>query len=108
MDLVGPRSIVDVGCGLGTWLAAAASLGIEDYIGVDAYAPAQSLRIPVERFVRHDLSTPLQLDRRFDLVLSLEVAEHLAEDAAATFVASLARLGPAVLFSAAVPNQSGE
>ena len=108
IDLLAPCSIVDVGCGLGTWLAAAASLGVEDYLGVDAYAPERSLRIPPERFVRHDLSTPLRLDRRFDLVISLEVAEHLAPDAAATLVDSLARLGSAVLFSAAVPHQSGE
>lgn len=108
IELLGPRSVVDVGCGLGTWLAAAAALGIEDYVGVDGYAPAESLQIPVERFVRRDLSEPLQLDRRFDLAISLEVAEHLSPEVADTFVDSLVRLAPAVLFSAAVPHQSGE
>jgi SAM-dependent methyltransferase len=107
MELVAPRSVVDVGCGLGTWLAEAARLGADDYLGIDGYAPAESLRIPAERFVRHDLSTPLVLDRRFDLVISLEVAEHLPPTAADTFVESLAGLGRAVLFSAAVPEQSG-
>jgi SAM-dependent methyltransferase len=107
VDLLEPRSVVDVGCGLGTWLAEVARLGVDDYLGIDGYAPAESLQIPEERFQRHDLARPLRLDRRFDLVISLEVAEHLAPEAADGFVESLARLGPAILFSAAVPQQSG-
>ena len=106
-ELLEPRSVLDVGCGLGAWLAEAAALGIDDYVGVDAHAPVESLRISAERFVRHDLSTPLDLGRRFDLVISVEVAEHLPPGAADTFVESLVRHGPAVLFSAAVPQQSG-
>ncbi len=51
---------------------------------------------------------PLPLERTFDLVVSLEVAEHLPPESAPAFVGSLARLGPAVLFSAAIPYQGGE
>ena len=36
------------------------------------------------------------------------MAEHLPEEAAETLVATLVRLGPAILFSAAIPNQGGE
>src|ERR1051326_3058645 len=39
--------------------------------------------------------------------ISLEVAEHLPEASAQGFVASLTRLAPVVLFSAAVPLQGG-
>ncbi|MDW8444469.1 MAG: hypothetical protein RML45_09315 [Acetobacteraceae bacterium] len=52
-------------------------------------------------------SWPIDLDRRFDLALSLEVAEHLPPERAAGFVADLVRLAPAVLFSAAIPLQGG-
>ena len=84
-------------------------LNISFLVGLTAAATGSvGALVVAQRFFRHDLSTPLRLDRRFDLVLSLEVAEHLPEDAAATFVESLTRLGPAVLFSAAVPDQSGE
>lgn len=106
-ELLEPTSVVDVGCGAGHWLAEAARLGIGDYLGIDGYAPAESLQIDARRFVTHDLSRPLTVGRRFDLVLCLEVAEHLDASAADVLVASLAGLGPAVLFSAAVPHQSG-
>jgi hypothetical protein len=43
---------------------------------------------------------------RFDLALSLEVADHLPSEAAQQFVAGLTRLSDVVVFSAAVPGQS--
>ena len=55
-----------------------------------------------------DSAQPLRLDRRFDLVVTLEVAEHLPKTDASTFVQSLTELGPVVLFSAAIPFQGGE
>jgi hypothetical protein len=45
--------------------------------------------------------------RRFDLVLSLEVAEHLDPSVADQFVGTLTDLGSTVVFSAAVPFQQG-
>lgn len=108
LDWLGPRSVVDVGCGQGTWLAALTELGVTDVLGVDgAHVDRGALEIPPDRFVAHDLATPLRLERRFDLVISLEVAEHLPEEAAARFVESLAGLGDAILFSAAAPHQGG-
>ena len=108
VELLEPRSAVDVGCGTGVWLAEAERLGVEDHLGIDGYTPESSLRIDPGRFELHDLTTPLRLDRSFDLVICLEVAEHLDPSAAGVLVDSLTRLGPAVLFSAAVPEQSGE
>src|SRR5262249_49881456 len=54
-----------------------------------------------------DLEQPFDLGRRFDLAISLEVAEHLSAAAAAGVVASLARHADVVLFSAAIPFQGG-
>jgi SAM-dependent methyltransferase len=108
LTLIKPSSVLDVGCGVGTWLTVAGERGILDFLGVDgAYVNPQMLKIPRERFLPHDLQKPLELNRRFDLVMSLEVGEHLPESAAQTFVDSLVRHGPVVLFSAAVPGQGG-
>ena len=108
IELLKPSSIVDIGCGSGHWLAAAAELGVTDFLGVDGdWAKESQLAIPAEKFVAHDLSTPLKLDRRFDLALSLEVAEHLPESAADSFVQSLCRAADVVVFSAAIPGQGG-
>lgn len=108
LELVQPRSVVDVGCGVGTWLSVFAELGIDDVLGIDGdWVDPEALEIPRERFLAFDLAEPLRLDRAFDLVLSLEVGEHLDADAAATYVESLVRLGPVVLFSAAIPFQRG-
>jgi hypothetical protein len=44
---------------------------------------------------------------RFDLAMSLEVAEHLHEKAADNLVRQLTRLSDRILFSAAIPGQGG-
>jgi SAM-dependent methyltransferase len=106
--LVAVESVVDVGCGLGGWLAEFQRLGAEDILGIDGDGiDPRELLIPPERFLRRDLTRPVELDRTFDLAVSLEVAEHLPAECADSFVASLTRLAPVVLFSAAVPFQGG-
>lgn len=108
VDLIGPRSVVDVGCGIGGWLSVFAEHDILDSIGIDGdYVDRSELLIPAARFLGRDLAEPVELDRRFDLALSLEVAEHLPEASAGLFVRSLTQLAPTVLFSAAVPGQGG-
>jgi SAM-dependent methyltransferase len=102
------QSVVDVGCGTGICLAEFAQHGIADYLGIDGqYVPREMLRIPADRFIVSDLSDFALPQRSFDLACSLEVAEHLPPECAEQFVAALAALAPAVLFSAAIPGQGG-
>ena len=54
-----------------------------------------------------DTTGPIRLGRQFDLVVSLEVAEHRPAEAAGRFVADLVALGKVVCFSAAGPGQGG-
>ena len=108
IELVQPKSVIDVGCGVGTWLSVFNQCGVEDFYGIDGnYVDRNMLEIPEQRFFVSDLTEPIQLDRQFDLVVSLEVAEHLPDTRAEIFVDSLTKLGPVILFSAAIPHQGG-
>jgi SAM-dependent methyltransferase len=109
VELLAPRSVVDVGCGDGTWLSVFRDNGVEDYLGLDGdYVDLAHLAIPRDRFAATELRDPLTLARTFDLAVCLEVGEHLDPDHADVLVASLVSAAPAVLFSAAVPFQTGE
>ena len=108
MEMVQPKSVVDVGCGTGGWLAVFKELGIQDYLGIDGeYVDPKMLQIPQEKFLAFDLKQPLPIEKKFDLVVSLEVAEHLPLEVAEMFVNSLTHMGEVVLFSAAIPFQGG-
>lgn len=103
------NSLLDVGSGHGAWSRVWSRAGLKDVVAVDgAYVQPDQLVVPKESFVAHDLSTPMNLKRRFDLVQSLEVAEHLFEEHADIFVDNLTGHGDIILFSAAVPHQGGE
>ena len=108
MNLFKPKSVVDVGCGLGTWLKAFEEHGVHDIFGMDGeYVNKNHLLIDDHKFMSFDLRKPINLNRRFDLVISLEVAEHIDESYSEVFVKSLISLGDIVVFSAAVPYQRG-
>lgn len=101
-------SICDVGCGVGTWLAAGRELGTNDVLGFEGpWGKTDALAIESDAVRFQDLEAPVTSERRFDLVITLEVAEHLSPARAASFVGDLAALGDLVLFSAAIPQQGG-
>jgi SAM-dependent methyltransferase len=103
------HSLLDVGCGTGTWLRAAQELGIDDLQGVDGIQlPDDKFLVSKELFKQIELSKEFDLGRKYDVVLCLEVAEHLDESVATEIVRSLCRHGDTVVFSAACPGQPGQ
>jgi len=102
-------SVLDVGCGRGVWLARWLRHGATEVLGVDGpYVDPEQLAIPRSAFRALDVAAPFSLGRQFDLVQSLEVAEHLDASCADTFIANLVAHGTLILFSAAIPGQGGE
>jgi hypothetical protein len=102
-------SLLDIGAGHGAWAAEWLAAGVQNVLAVDGdYVRADQLAVPKKNFRAHDLARPLDLKKRFDLVQTLEVAEHLPCDKADLFVDNLVRHGDVILFSAAVPHQGGE
>jgi 2-polyprenyl-3-methyl-5-hydroxy-6-metoxy-1,4-benzoquinol methylase len=89
-------SALDVGCGVGRWSLRLAARGME-VTGIDlsqrmlerAIERAQERRLPCE-FVKAD-ANELRLNRRFDLILSVTVLQHIVDpDQAARTIATLA------------------
>jgi SAM-dependent methyltransferase len=108
-DLIRPKSVVDFGCGVGTWLAVAKQLGTQRCLGLEgSWVKTQSLAAADLDIRETDLEQEVSLEERFDLAISLEVAEHLAPQRAASFVADLCKISDVVLFSAATPGQDGD
>ena len=107
------KSAIDIGCGVGTWLSVLNDdYGVSDLKGLDGeWVDPALLKISTEQFTTVNLadgsSLISQLSRRWDLAISLEVAEHLPPECAYDFVRSLTVSAPLVLFSAAIPTQGG-
>ena len=110
LSIYRPDSVVDIGCGRGTWLKAFGELGSTLLVGVDGEWNSQAnMTDQAIRFFAKDLNLPIKLSEfdRFDLAMSLEVAEHLAPESADQFVESLTNLSDAILFGAAYTQQGG-
>ncbi len=108
-------SVVDLGCGVGTWCSFLKDKGI-DVTGIDGlWVPQKYLVIPENNFIAIDISEEL-CNRgsslwklpTYDLSISLEVAEHINEEYADSFVEFLTSHSDYVLFSAAIPGQTGD
>lgn len=111
-DFIEPKALVDVGCGVGTWLSVAGDLGVTTLVGFegawvkDVSIEPGSLTITVCELDRH-LSLPPDFSTRYDLAICTEVAEHLPESRSTSLVNDLCALSDVILFSAAIPGQGG-
>lgn len=111
IELLQPKSVIDVGCGIGTWLSVFKKLKIKNIKGVDGPWCLNKLQLlQKDEIIISDLqnnSFHESVNEKYDLCLSLEVAEHLSERRANYFVQSLTSFSNVVLFSAAIPRQGG-
>lgn len=105
-----PQAVIDVGCGEGAWLSVWKNRAHSIVKGLDGdYVNRERLLIEDHEFVEWNLEKreiPFEMGT-VDLVTCLEVAEHLVENRAKSFVFELCRLAPVILFSAAIPKQGG-
>lgn len=111
-DMFHPRSVIDIGCGPGTYLVPFKPEAV--VLGIDGAPEAGKALEPGEFMAadfRRDWKLPLDHDgdgpNRFDLALCVEVAEHLPSDRADYLVDLLTGAADVVFFSAAQPGQGG-
>jgi SAM-dependent methyltransferase len=109
INLIRPKSIIDIGSGTGSWLSVAKELGVQTVLGIDGILVDEKLLV-IDRheFLQHDLTQPLKLQERYDMAICLEVAEHLIPESADIIVETLTDRSNIVLFSAAIPGQGGQ
>lgn len=104
-----PKSVLDVGCGTGALMEALTKLGCKT-TGLE-YSE-NGLKFCRERgldVTRFDLeSDSLEESQSFDVVVSMEVAEHLPEISADRYIKLLTGSGDQVVFTAAPPGQGGK
>jgi 2-polyprenyl-3-methyl-5-hydroxy-6-metoxy-1,4-benzoquinol methylase len=99
-----PKSVVDIGCGIGIYLAEFKKNNIE-ILGYDGSPAAIAGSLIGNQIKLHDLCEPLKLSRKFDLCLCFEVAEHLEKNYARTLINALTSLSSTIIFTAATPGQ---
>ena len=102
-----PNSVVDFGCGVGTWLKAAFDLGIVNLRGFEGpWVSHNQMLIREIKFFNANIADRIETQRA-DLALCLEVAEHIQPEKAVVLIDNLCRASDVVLFSAAIPRQGG-
>lgn len=108
MEKFHPQSVIDFGCGLGSWLSIFKKNGCGRIAGYDGdYVDQENLLIDKKEFRAADLGEQVKTEQKYDLAISLEVAEHIEEAKAERFVKNITEASDIVLFSAALPCQGG-
>ena len=107
LEMWRPASVLDVGCGTGKVLDHLMHRGIADLQGLEGSELAIRAATHPNLIRQVDLSKPVDLARRFDLIYTVEVAEHIHPSGADEFVRTLTRHGDRILMTAARPGQGG-
>lgn len=104
-----PKTVIDLGCGKGFFLAAMAQAGAVVTHGVDGpWVKDTQTEIAKEHYTIHNLENPYRLGVTYDLCACLEVAEHVSVGRSEGLVDEITALSDYVLFSAAIPGQRGK
>jgi SAM-dependent methyltransferase len=110
-DMFNPKSVCDVGCGIGNFLDVFKQGGAKKVVGYDGKWADMTLvakHLTPEEFVVIDFEVELPKPaQKFDLALCLEVGEHVSNEKSDNLVDFLTKLSDNVIFSAAIPGQGG-
>lgn len=108
LEKLKPKSIVDFGCGSGTWLNVAKQNGCKKVLGIDGdYVDTSWIIIDKKEFMSADLTSKIKLPDKYDLAICLEVAEHIYEDKSEVLLENIVNSSDIILFSCAIPAQGG-
>jgi SAM-dependent methyltransferase len=108
MEVFSPQKVFDVGCGSGFYLREFAKRGVLA-VGCEGSAEGVSRCAPPPLVFQWDLRKPLLINSQFDLVLCIEVAEHLPSRFSEVLIKSIANFtSKHVVFTASPPGPWGD
>lgn len=97
-----PKTVLDVGCAMGHLVAALRDRGIEAYgIDVSEYAISK-VREDIKPYCRIASALeqlPMDLPSKYDLVVTIEVVEHLYEEDGIVFIDNICKYSDDIIFS---------
>jgi SAM-dependent methyltransferase len=109
-----PKSIIEIGCGNGDLSKLLSREGIA-VTAIDGYSAPNFSKDNLITFYKVDLNEAFavkafftSLDRKFDVAICMEVAEHLKPEVSEQLIESLTSVSDVIIFSAAVPEQGGD
>jgi len=107
-DLFNFKSVIDFGCGRGTWLKGFEEIGVDKLVGLDgSWNNQENMLSQKIIFKQTNLNEEIKIDEKFDLALSLEVAEHLEPSSSELFIKSITSSSDLIMFGAAFIAQPG-
>ena len=107
-QFIKPMSVLDVGCGRGAWLKACEELGSKDITGLDgSWLDQTKMTSRKIKFKSIDLNKIFSVEKKVDLTMSLEVAEHIDRRNSRQFIECLTTTSDVIMFSAAYEYQGG-
>lgn len=101
------ESVIDMGCATGDIVKSFLNRGVEAYGLEGAETCLPFIEVPKNRMLVQDLRLPIVLSQRFDLVLCLEVAEHIEPEYAGQLVENMTIGSDKILTSMAPPKCLG-
>ena len=104
-------SILDIGCGVGSYLEGAIEEGCTDVIGIELnydYANGFFVDSVKDYIFKADATKDINLGRKFDCVMSFEVGEHILLKGTDYFIKNLVQYSNKyIILTAAPPGQKG-
>lgn len=112
-EAVKPKSVIDIGCGIGVWLSEFKKNGAVIINGIDGeWVLEQKLLINRNNIGIYDFEdkkgkVPFIDSKRYDLAVCLEMAEHVSSNRADYIVETLTKSADVIYFSGATPYSGG-
>lgn len=107
LEFFKPNSVVDFGCGPGVYLKEFEKKGIK-ILGIDGsiYAKNNSV-INKEKIIIKDFRKEINLNKKFDMAICFEVAEHMEKKFSNMLVKNITKCMDIIIFTAAKIGQGG-